>query len=128
MVRDHRARSRGPTVSLMQSLAKELHIAMIVPVYEVEQEGIYYNTAAVIAQRRRLSRQVSQDAHSPRRARILGEVLFPARQSRLSGLRSGFREDRRLHLLRPPFPRGRALPGLERRGDRLQPLRHGGRA
>src|ERR1039458_6038960 len=39
----------GPTVSLMQSLAKELHIAMIVPVYEIEQEGIFYNTAAVIA-------------------------------------------------------------------------------
>ena len=38
----------GPTVSLMQSLAKELGIAMIVPVYEVEQEGIFYNTAAVI--------------------------------------------------------------------------------
>jgi beta-ureidopropionase len=42
----------GPTVSLMRALAKELHIAMIVPVYEVEQEGIFYNTAAVIAKRR----------------------------------------------------------------------------
>jgi len=39
----------GPTVSLMRGLAKELGIAMIVPVYEVEQEGIFYNTAAVIA-------------------------------------------------------------------------------
>ena len=38
----------GPTVALMQSLAKELRIAMVVPVYEVEQEGIFYNTAAVI--------------------------------------------------------------------------------
>ncbi len=38
----------GPTVTLMQSLAKELRIAMVVPVYEVEQEGIFYNTAAVI--------------------------------------------------------------------------------
>ena len=38
----------GPTVTLMQALAKELHIAMVVPVYEVEQEGIFYNTAAVI--------------------------------------------------------------------------------
>ncbi len=33
----------------MRSLAKELHIAMVVPVYEVEQEGIFYNIAAVIA-------------------------------------------------------------------------------
>ena len=38
----------GPTVTLMQSLAKELRIAMVVPVYEVEQEGIFYNTAAVL--------------------------------------------------------------------------------
>ena len=38
----------GSTVKLMQSLAKELGIAMVVPVYEVEQEGIFYNTAAVL--------------------------------------------------------------------------------
>src|ERR1700749_2378641 len=38
----------GPTVTLMQSLARELHIALIVPVYEVEQEGIFYNPAAVL--------------------------------------------------------------------------------
>ena len=31
----------GPTVKLMQDVAKELHIAMVVPVYEVEQEGIF---------------------------------------------------------------------------------------
>jgi N-carbamoylputrescine amidase len=39
----------GPTVSLMRALAKELHIALVVPVYEVEQEGVFYNTAAMIA-------------------------------------------------------------------------------
>jgi N-carbamoylputrescine amidase len=38
----------GPTVTLMQGLAKELGIAMVVPVYEIEQEGIFYNTAAVV--------------------------------------------------------------------------------
>jgi beta-ureidopropionase len=38
----------GPTVKLMQGLCKELGIAMVVPVYEVEEEGVYYNTAAVI--------------------------------------------------------------------------------
>jgi N-carbamoylputrescine amidase len=35
-------------VTLMRGLAKDLGIAMVVPVYEVEQEGIFYNTAAVI--------------------------------------------------------------------------------
>jgi N-carbamoylputrescine amidase len=38
----------GPTVQLMRDLARELHVALIVPVYEVEQQGFYYNTAAVI--------------------------------------------------------------------------------
>ena len=38
----------GPTIRLMQSLAKELGVALVVPVYEVESEGVYYNTAAVI--------------------------------------------------------------------------------
>jgi len=38
----------GETIVLMQKLAKELHVAMIVPIYEIEQEGVYYNTAAVI--------------------------------------------------------------------------------
>src|SRR4029453_15262931 len=38
----------GPTIRLMQDLARQHHIALIVPIYEVEQEGLYYNTAAVI--------------------------------------------------------------------------------
>jgi N-carbamoylputrescine amidase len=38
----------GPTIKLMQSLAKELKLALVVPVYEIEAAGFYYNTAAVI--------------------------------------------------------------------------------
>ena len=38
----------GPSIRLMQDLARELHVVLIVPVYEREQQGIYYNTAAVI--------------------------------------------------------------------------------
>jgi beta-ureidopropionase len=38
----------GPTMKLMQDLARKHHVAIIVPVYEREQEGIYYNTAGVI--------------------------------------------------------------------------------
>ena len=38
----------GPTVRLMQDVAREHHMVLIVPVYEREQEGVYYNTAAVI--------------------------------------------------------------------------------
>ncbi len=38
----------GPTVQLMQSVAREKGIVLIVPVYEEEISGMYYNTAAVI--------------------------------------------------------------------------------
>ena len=38
----------GPTISLMQKLAKKSQMALVVPVYEVEMTGVYYNTAAVI--------------------------------------------------------------------------------
>lgn len=38
----------GPTIKRMQELAKKHRMAIIVPIYEVEQDGVYYNTAAVI--------------------------------------------------------------------------------
>jgi N-carbamoylputrescine amidase len=38
----------GPTTRLMCALARELHLVLIVPVYEEDLAGVYYNTAAVI--------------------------------------------------------------------------------
>jgi beta-ureidopropionase len=38
----------GPTTNRMQDLAKELGIVLVVPMYEIEAPGFYYNTAAVI--------------------------------------------------------------------------------
>jgi beta-ureidopropionase len=38
----------GPTVNLMQEVAKKHGMAIIVPIYEEEIAGVYYNTAAVI--------------------------------------------------------------------------------
>jgi beta-ureidopropionase len=38
----------GPTVELMQEQARKHEMAMVVPVYEEEATGVYYNTAAVI--------------------------------------------------------------------------------
>ncbi|MBK9155679.1 MAG: acyltransferase [Chloracidobacterium sp.] len=38
----------GPTVKLMQDVAKQHGMVLIVPIYEEEQTGIYYNSAAVI--------------------------------------------------------------------------------
>jgi beta-ureidopropionase len=38
----------GPTTKLMQQLAKKHQMVIIVPLYEEETTGVYYNTAAVI--------------------------------------------------------------------------------
>ena len=38
----------GPTTELMCSLARELNMVLVVPVFEEEQPGVYYNTAFVI--------------------------------------------------------------------------------
>ncbi|HYV44711.1 MAG TPA: nitrilase-related carbon-nitrogen hydrolase [Myxococcaceae bacterium] len=38
----------GPTVELMQEQAKKYSMVMVVPLYEREMAGVYYNTAAVI--------------------------------------------------------------------------------
>ena len=38
----------GPTVEKMQALARKYQMAMVVPIYEREQAGVYYNTAAVL--------------------------------------------------------------------------------
>ena len=38
----------GPTVRTMQDLAKAHGMVMVVPVYEEEMAGVYYNTAAVL--------------------------------------------------------------------------------
>jgi N-carbamoylputrescine amidase len=37
----------GPTLQRMQKLAKRYRMAMVVPIYEVEMPGVFYNTAAV---------------------------------------------------------------------------------
>ncbi|MEK6572672.1 MAG: nitrilase-related carbon-nitrogen hydrolase, partial [Bacteroidota bacterium] len=38
----------GPTTKLMQELAKKHQMVLVVPVYEEEMTGVYYNSAAVI--------------------------------------------------------------------------------
>src|SRR5437773_8720797 len=38
----------GPTTKLMQELAKKHSMVLIAPMYEEDQAGIYYNTAAIV--------------------------------------------------------------------------------
>ena len=74
--------------------------------------------------RRQLPRQVPQDPH-PAGEGLLGEVLLPARQPRLPGVRHRGRPGRRLHLLRPALPGGlagaRAWPARRSCSTRRRP-------
>ncbi|MFO0678413.1 MAG: nitrilase-related carbon-nitrogen hydrolase [Polyangiaceae bacterium] len=38
----------GPTVELLSQYAKKYQMAMVIPIYEREQAGVYYNTAAIV--------------------------------------------------------------------------------
>jgi N-carbamoylputrescine amidase len=38
----------GPTTTRFQALAQELHLVIVLPIYEIANAGEYYNTAAVI--------------------------------------------------------------------------------
>ena len=71
--------------------------------------------------RRDVPGQVPEEPH-PAHVGVLGEVLLQAGKPRLPGVPDALREDRRLHLLRPALPGGRAAPRPERRRDRVQPV------
>ena len=112
----------GPTTRLMQDLARQHHIVIIAPMYEEEQPGLYYNTAAVIDADGRYLGQVQEEPSAAGQG-VLGEVLLPPGQPRLPDLRHRRRPDRRLHLLRPALPGGLAGARPGRRADRVQPVR-----
>ena len=71
--------------------------------------------------RRQLPGQVPEDPPAPGEG-LLGEVLLPAGQPRLPGVRHRGRPDRRVHLLRPALPGGLAGARPGRRADRVQPV------
>ena len=75
----------GPTTKRMQALAKETGMVLIVPMYEEDEQttGHLLQHRRGDRRRRQLPRQVPQDAH-PARQGLLGEVLLPPRQHRVS--------------------------------------------
>ena len=118
----------GPTTKLMAELARTARDRADRAGLRGGPDGRLLQHGGRDRRRRPLPRQVPQDAHPALPARLLGEVLLPARQPRLSRLRDAGGQGRRLHLLRPPFPGRGSLPGPERGGDRLQSLGDRGRA
>ena len=115
----------GPTTKLMLELAKKHKMVIVVPIYEEDIPGVYYNTAAVIdADGEYLGK--FRKIHIPHcNPGFWEKFYFRPGNLGYPGVRHQDRQGRRLHLLRPPLPRRRTLPGPERRRDRLQPLGHG---
>ena len=124
LVRRRRARARARRPRRSRRSRRSTGWRSSCPSTSARTPGVYYNTAAVYDSRRDVPRQVPQEPH-PAHVGLLGEVLLQARQPRLSRLPDALREGRRLHLLRPALPRGRARSRAERRRDRLQPVRDG---
>ena len=108
----------GPTTKRMQDLAKQTGHGPRRADVRGGREGLGHLLQHRRGDRRRrdVPRQVPQDPH-PARQGLLGEVLLPAGQPRLPGLRDRGRQGRRVHLLRPPLPRGRPRARPQRRRD-----------
>ena len=87
MVPPHGAHPGGPTTQLMMKLAKKHRMVIVVPVYEEDQPGVYYNTAAVIdADGKYLGKY--RKTHIPHcKPGFWEKFYFRAGQPGLSGLR-----------------------------------------
>ena len=97
----------GPITELMRALARELNMVLVVPVFEEEQPGLYYNTAAVIdADGTYLGKY--RKTHIPQVHGFFEKYYFRPGQPRLPGVPDRRWPHRGLHLLRPPLPRGLA--------------------
>jgi beta-ureidopropionase len=70
-----------------------------------------------------IPRQVPQAAH-PADQGFWEKFYFRPGNGRVSGVRHRRRQGRRVHLLRPPLPRGLARARPQRRRDRVQPVGH----
>ena len=113
----------GPTIKAMQELAKETGMVLVVPMFEKEQDGFYYNTAAVIdADGTYLGKY--RKTHIPHVKGFWEKFYFRPGNTGYPIFDTAGRAHRGLHLLRPPLSRGLAGAGSERGQDRLQPLRH----
>ena len=105
----------------MAGYAKKYNMAMVVPVYEREAAGVYYNTAAVYDNDGSYLGKYRKN-HIPHTSGFWekyffkpGNLGYPVFQTRYAKVGVYICYDRH-------FPGGRAAAGLERRGNRLQPV------
>ena len=111
----------GPTIERFQALAAELGMVMVLPMYEQEQPGVLYNTAAVVdADGSYLGKY--RKTHIPQVKGFWEKFYFRPGNLGYPVFDTAVGQHRRLHLLRPALPGGlaSARPG---RGDRSSSTR-----
>ena len=113
----------GPTVTRMQSLARETGMVLVVPVFEIESAGNYYNTAAVIDADGTVLGKYRKH-HIPQVKGFWEKYYFKPGNLGWPVFETAVGTRRRLHLLRPALPRGLAGAGAGRGAGRVQPVRH----
>ena len=124
LVRRGRGRARPDRRAACRRYAKKYQMAMVVPVYEREQAGVYYNTAAVIdADGTYLGKY--RKNHIPQTSGFWekyffkpGNLGYPTFQTRYAKIGVYICYDRH-------FPEGARAPRAQRRGDRVQPVGDG---
>ena len=115
----------GPTVERMRKLAKKYEMAMVVPVYEREMTGLFYNTAAVIdADGKYLGKY--RKHHIPQVAPGFWEKFYftPGNTGYLT-FQTKFARIGVYICYDRHFPEGARVLGFEWRGDRVQSLGDG---
>ena len=97
----------------MMDLAKKHKMVMVVPMYEEEMTGVYYNTAAVIdADGTYLGK--FRKIHIPHcNPGFWEKFYFRPGNLGYPDLQHQGRQGRRVHLLRPALPRRRPLPWFQ---------------
>jgi beta-ureidopropionase len=96
----------------MQKIAAKYNMVIVVPVYEEQMPGLYFNTAAVIdADGKYLGKY--RKHHIPHvHPGFWEKFYFTPGDGGYPGFPDEVCEGRRLHLLRPPFPEGARVLGL----------------
>ena len=104
----------GPTTKLMQELARQHSVVLVVPIFEEEQTGIYYNTAAVIDSDGVFLGKYRK-THLPQLTGFWEKFYFRPGNLGYPVFDTAIGKSRGLHLLRSALPRRGAHAGVARR-------------
>ena len=99
-------------------------MVMVLPMYEVTMPGHVLQHRGGDRRRRHATSASSASSTSRRRSGFWEKYYFKPGNGRLPRVRHRGRQGRRVHLLRPPLPRGLACARAQRRRDRVQPVGH----